>query len=256
MARGLRWLDDDRRRRSYLLFPLHAFAGPLGRLPPLLLDEHYNLIGYPPQYMASQVITKEWVQPIDAPHKLFKVSSDVTDAAGTLLVTAYAVERPDGQWSVMLVNRDQYNQHAVKVVFHDPETGRDRHFSGQVDRITFGSAEYKWHQEENAATRIPTAHPPARRYAAAQKRFTSSRWHRLQYFAVPSAINQAHLRAFIAICPRTLRDDCEAHFLDRIPSVYFDGFHNVTYKEEWKLPVHGPELAPMPNEYEKDFTNR
>ena len=107
-------------------------------------------------------------------------------------------------------------------------------------------------KKENAATRIPTAHPPARRYAAAQKRFTSSRWHRLQYFAVPSAINQAHLRAFIAICPRTLRDDCEAHFLDRIPSVYFDGFHNVTYKEEWKLPVHG-QTRTHAQWYEKDF---
>jgi hypothetical protein len=68
-------------------------------------------------------------------------------AAGTLLVTAYAVERPDGQWSVMFVNRDQYNEHMVKVVFNDPETRRNRHFSGQVDRITFGSAEYQWHPE-------------------------------------------------------------------------------------------------------------
>jgi hypothetical protein len=65
-----------------------------------------------------------------------------------MLVTAYAVERPDGQWSVMLVNRDQFNDHAVKVVFNDPGTGRDRHFSGQVDRVTFGSAEYKWHEAE------------------------------------------------------------------------------------------------------------
>ncbi len=122
--------------------------GHWGAYPLLLLDEHYNLIGYPPQYMASQLITKEWVQPIDAPHKLFRASSDVTDAAGTVLVTAYAVERPDGQWSVMLVNRDQSNDHAVKVVFNDPGTGRDRHFTGQVDRITFGSAEYKWHEAE------------------------------------------------------------------------------------------------------------
>jgi hypothetical protein len=35
----------------------------------------------------------------------------------------------------------------VKVVFNDPETRRDRHFSGQVDRITFGSAEYQLHPE-------------------------------------------------------------------------------------------------------------
>jgi hypothetical protein len=113
----------------------------------LMIDANYNVLGYPPQYLAAQVITKEWVQPIDAPHKQFKAASDVHDAAGNVLVTAYAVERPDGQWSVMLVNRDQYNDHAVKVAFAGAGGGHDRYFSGQVDRIAFGSNEYQWHQE-------------------------------------------------------------------------------------------------------------
>jgi hypothetical protein len=38
-------------------------------------------------------------------HKLYNVSSDVKDAAGNTLVSAYAVERPDRRWSVMLVNK-------------------------------------------------------------------------------------------------------------------------------------------------------
>jgi hypothetical protein len=113
----------------------------------LLLDKDFNLKGYPPQYLATQVIAKEWVLPVDAPHKLYKASSDVTDAAGNVLVTAYAVERPDGQWSVMLVNRDQYNAHSVKLVFSDSDNNRDRRFAGQVDRITFGSEQYQWHQQ-------------------------------------------------------------------------------------------------------------
>ncbi len=108
------------------------------------IDHDYKVVGYPPQYLATQVITKEWVQPIDAPHKQFKASSDVNDAAGNVLVTAYVVERPDGQWSVMLVNRDQFNDHAVKIAFAGGK--RDRHFTGQVDRITFGSNEYQWHE--------------------------------------------------------------------------------------------------------------
>ena len=113
----------------------------------LLLDRDFNLKGYPPQYLATQVIAKEWVLPVDAPHKLYKASSDVTDDAGNVLVTAYAVERPDGQWSVMLVNRDQYNAHSVKLKFFDSDNNRDRRFAGQVDRITFGSEQYQWHQQ-------------------------------------------------------------------------------------------------------------
>ncbi len=110
------------------------------------IDQNYKVVSYPPQYLAAQMITKEWAQQVDAPHRQFKAWSDVRDAAGNLLVTAYVLERPDGQWSVMLVNRDQFNDHAVKVAF-TAEGKPDRYFSGSVDRITFGSNEYQWHQE-------------------------------------------------------------------------------------------------------------
>jgi F5/8 type C domain len=102
---------------------------------------------YSPQYLATEVIAKEWVQPVDAIHKLFKATSDVKDDAGNILVTAYAVERPDGQWSIMLINKDQNNDHSVKVVFADPVTKQDRFFSGTVDRVDFGPAEYQWHPD-------------------------------------------------------------------------------------------------------------
>jgi hypothetical protein len=125
----------------------------------LLLDKDYQVKTYPPQYIATQVITKEWVQPMDAPHQLFKAASDVKDGAGNVLVTAYAVKRPDGQWSVMLVNRDHDNAHAVKVIFADPENKRESHFAGQVDRITFGDAEYQWHPEGKGGHADPDGPP-------------------------------------------------------------------------------------------------
>jgi len=125
----------------------------------LIVDRDYNLKGYPPQYLATQVITKEWVQPIDAPHQQFKAASDVKDAAGNVLVTAYAVERPDGQWSLMLVNRDQFNDHAVKVAFANASGKDDRHFSGHVDRITFCSNQYQWHQEGSTGHADPDGPP-------------------------------------------------------------------------------------------------
>lgn len=127
----------------------------------LNVDQDYHLRGYFAQYFATQLITKEWVQPVDSPHRLFKVSSAVRDASGNLLVTAYAVERPDGQWSVMVINKDHDNDHDVKVVFADPETRRDRFFTGQVDRITFGAAEYQWHPD-GANGRADPDGPPSK----------------------------------------------------------------------------------------------
>jgi hypothetical protein len=129
-------------------FYFHYMPTPGGHGQFLALDKDYRVTNYPPQYLAAQVITKEWVQPIDAPHRLFKVASDVTDEAGNLLVTAYAVERPDGQWSVMLINKDRDNDHAVNVEFADGGTKHARHFNGSVERITLGPAEYQWHEGE------------------------------------------------------------------------------------------------------------
>ena len=118
--------------------------GSGGFLP---IDENNHVTSYTPQYLATQVITKEWLQPVDAIHKLFRVASDVQDKDGHILVTAYAVERPDGQWSVMLVNKDRDNDHSVKVTFADPVTGHNRFFAGTVDRVVFGAAEYQWHPD-------------------------------------------------------------------------------------------------------------
>ena len=92
-------------------------------------------------------------------HRLFKVASDVTDESGNVLVTAYAVERPDGQWSLLLINKDRDNDHAVKVVFEDGETKHARHFNGPVERITFGPAEYQWVGGERSGHAEPDGPP-------------------------------------------------------------------------------------------------
>jgi hypothetical protein len=126
----------------------HYIASPnrtgSGFLP---IDETNRVTSYTPQYLAAQVITREWAQPIDATHRLFRASSDVKDQDGRILVTAYPLERPDGNWSVMLINKDRDNDHAVLVTFQDSVTRRERYFTGRVDRTVFGAGEYQWHPD-------------------------------------------------------------------------------------------------------------
>ena len=73
------------------------------------------------------------------------MGSDIRDAAGHLLVTVYAALRPDGQWSLMMINKDQENPHPVHIVFHDSEKNTDSSFAGPVSAVTFGSEQYQWH---------------------------------------------------------------------------------------------------------------
>ena len=102
-------------------------------------DEKYDIKGYTSPYFAAHMINLEWVQHRAGTHLMFGSSSDVKDADGNVLVTSYAVKRPDGNWSVMLVNRDEANAHNVRVLFGDKNS-----FSGPVTLVTFGSEQYVW----------------------------------------------------------------------------------------------------------------
>jgi hypothetical protein len=113
------------------------------------------------------LINLEWVQPGNGEHKLFAATSDVTDGVGHNLVTAYAALRPDGQWSLMVVNRDQENPHEVKVEFDGLKAVANGAgasavgFTGQVDVVTFGAAQYQWRASPNGGHADPDG-PAAR----------------------------------------------------------------------------------------------
>ena len=135
------------------LYYFHYLPGPLhggcnesyGTFGMFAVDESYQIRQPTSQYFASQLLTREWVQPGDGEHRVFRATSDVLDPAGHVLVTAYAVSRPDGQWSLLAINKDQHNAHPVRIAFHDGEGGAVRSFAGPATVITFGSAQYQWH---------------------------------------------------------------------------------------------------------------
>jgi hypothetical protein len=107
-------------------------------------DENYNIKGYTSPYYAAQMINREWVEHRSGIHRMFASFADIKDGDGNALVTSYAVHRPDDEWSLMLVNRDENNSHTVKVLFNDSKTRRDTAFEGPVTLTTFGSEQYVW----------------------------------------------------------------------------------------------------------------
>jgi hypothetical protein len=113
-------------------------------------------IGQPlSQYFASQLINLEWVQPGSGTHTVFSASCDVGDGTGHALVTAYPVLRPDGQWSLLVVNKEQENAQTVGISFDDKEKGTSGSFAGPVSVTTFGRAQYQWHADPKGGTADP-----------------------------------------------------------------------------------------------------
>lgn len=120
-------------------------ANSWGTYHMFMTDEHYQIKQRTSQFFAAQMMTQEWAQPVDAEHRQFLAASDVKDSDGNVLVTAYALQRPDGQWSLMLINKDYDNSHAVRISFHNSETNRTSFFSEPVTTVVFGKAQYQWH---------------------------------------------------------------------------------------------------------------
>jgi hypothetical protein len=127
----------------------------LGTFGMFTLNADYRITQRLSQFYASQMINREWLES-GGVHHVYPAASDINDGAGHVLVTAYAVLRPDGQWSIMMVNKDQHTSHRFRLVFADHKTGRSSYLSGSVHQAIFGSEQYAWHP----AGRGFTAHLP------------------------------------------------------------------------------------------------
>jgi hypothetical protein len=122
-------------------------------------NEKLEILQHTSQYFASQMINLEWVKHGAGMHELFPAEADVKDDAGHTLITAYAVKRPGGEWSLMLINKDPSNAHAVKIEFSDSNSRSKEHFSGPVSMVTFGEEQYAWHPEGTKSHADPDGPP-------------------------------------------------------------------------------------------------
>lgn len=115
-------------------------------------DADLNVKTFTAQYHASRLINLEWVQHRAGAHKLYPASCDLKDGGGNTLITAYAVDRPDGLHSLMIINKDQSNAHEIRIAIENPG-GSARSFSGPISYISFGSEQYMWKSDG------PNGHP-------------------------------------------------------------------------------------------------
>jgi hypothetical protein len=108
------------------------------------VDDRHQITQPLSQFYAAQLINLEWLKPGSERHEVYAAESDIRDSAGHTLVTSYAVKRPDGKGALLIINKDQENAHKVNLKFHNVDSQRDASFTGPVDMLTFGSAQYHW----------------------------------------------------------------------------------------------------------------
>jgi hypothetical protein len=140
--------------------PLRPGCRGYGTYGNYVADENLHVKTFTSQYYASQMINLEWVRHRAGVHKLYRAACDLRDDAGHALITAYAVTRPEGEWSILLINKDQMNGHAVRVAFDDGSG--EKSFAGEIEIASFGSEQYMW-KSEGANSHPEPNDPPVRR---------------------------------------------------------------------------------------------
>lgn len=117
-----------------------------GNLAVFLSDDDRH-IKYPlPTFYAARLLTREWAQASgDGVHRVYQAVADVHNAQWQALITAYALHRPDDQWSVLLVNKDPRLSHAVRLRFRDTWSGAAFTLAGPIALIQYSTAQYAWH---------------------------------------------------------------------------------------------------------------
>lgn len=78
----------------------------------------YGTPEYTP-FTSAHMINFEWLEHGGGANRIFPASADLRDAAGRTVITSYAVHRPDGNWSFMLINHDLNAAHQIHLVIDD-----------------------------------------------------------------------------------------------------------------------------------------
>jgi hypothetical protein len=141
--------------------PLQKGCQSWGTFGSFVADENMQVSGYTAEYFAGQLLNLDWVNHGAGVHELYPAAGDLEDDAHHTLMTAYAVKRPDGAWSLLILNKDPSNAHEVSLAFEDGGKATAMQFTGAVKRVTFGAAEYVWHSSGKTSHADPDG-PPKR----------------------------------------------------------------------------------------------
>jgi hypothetical protein len=114
-------------------------------------------------YHAARLLTHVWTDSTGGAHVLVPARADLRDSSGAAVVTAYALRRPDGAWSVLLVHKDSLRTARVSLrLAADTLAALGTVPTGTAEVTQLSAEQYAW-APNGAEGRPARSRPPARR---------------------------------------------------------------------------------------------
>jgi hypothetical protein len=110
-----------------------------GNLTLFLSDDKHRIRQPLATFYAARLLTMEWVSP-SGNQTMHRIHLE----PDTPLITAYSVERADGQYALLVFNKDGSGDRRI-TIWDAARSPTSPLFAGTVDVIQYGSDQYRWH---------------------------------------------------------------------------------------------------------------
>jgi F5/8 type C domain len=110
-----------------------------------------------PIYYAARLLAKDWIEPMDAKHTLYRTSVGDRRKGSRKDISAFALLRPDGQWAILLLNNSASKARAITIRFDGIE-GQSGDWRGPLEVLQYSGEQYKW--RANGASGKPVRSEP------------------------------------------------------------------------------------------------
>ena len=108
------------------------------------MDNKGQIIYQTAAYYGMMMMTKQWAHPEDSVLEIYSANSDLFNEKKQPMITVYAVRKPDGKWSIALINKDPERSLKVTLNIKNVSTGENTflHFPLRISQ--YSKLQYNW----------------------------------------------------------------------------------------------------------------
>ena len=132
-----------------------------GNLTMLLSDAKGGIQARASTYHSTRLLTQEWTCAEGGPHTLYPATIRPEEGVKPPLLAAYPLQRPDGRWALLLINKDPKQAFAVTLKCEKDGRESPSPFVAPFELLRFSSDEYQW--KVNGPEGYPLRSEPASR---------------------------------------------------------------------------------------------
>ena len=108
-------------------------------------------------YYGIRLLTQNWLLS-NGSHELYPTAVTAADGSRLTTVTAYAVRRPDGLWSVLFINKDPNRTYRTELRFRPTDRKLIQTTEAPLELFQYSSAQYMLNSDRSNP--VPTKNDP------------------------------------------------------------------------------------------------